>query len=770
MICSSRFGALLLAVVICCASAVTAGDVPTLLSHQGRLLDATDQPITGTYTITYSIFESPTGGAPLWTETQSNVQVTDGLFASNLGSVVPISPDVLSDGSGGGGGGSVGRYLEIQVGGVTLTPRMRLAASPYAMASSRVSGDIQTQAGRVKVSNADGTRGVVTSATTSSASIAIDEGGVHRLSISSDGPGGGGGGSSSIAIDEPGVHLAIAGTGTGAGSPPAGVIILEADVDGDGEYEPLCGMAVSSTEASSSTGWDTDGDGVPDNTCASTVSPTKSQLAIKTKGTSAQRQSATMSTDAAGAATFECEIDNDFDGIAENFVESSSTPEGSSVRVVSLNGLPPGEPVLDNIALTANGTSSTVSLAKGVAKVGLGVAGGIGIPGGSVLSSRYLTNSGLDSTATLQSSTATTAGFRAINTKGTGATVRAGMGSTESASSVILEADLDGDGEFENACSSSSSGTSSSISTSSRFGSGPRQTTSMDGSFSHATMRCSADNDDDGVAENFLEGKASSSGSSLRVISLNGLPPGVPYDDNIKLNADGTASSITIDEPGTGHSKIQFQVDATGPTISMDEPTSGNAITWQVDTQAPTVSIESPSTSSSITWEVDATGPSLKLLDNGGIVIALDGAGNGYFSSNVGVGVTSPTHHIDVTGGAYCDGTNWVNASDRNSKENFVDVNGEELLNKLSELEITEWNYKGNEADKHIGPTAQDFQKTFGVGSDGKSISTIDPSGIALAAIKELNKQNNELKDQNKELKKELDELKRLVNKIASKK
>jgi trimeric autotransporter adhesin len=75
----------------------------------------------------------------------------------------------------------------------------------------------------------------------------------------------------------------------------------------------------------------------------------------------------------------------------------------------------------------------------------------------------------------------------------------------------------------------------------------------------------------------------------------------------------------------------------------------------------------------------------------------------------------------------------------------------------------------------HIGPTAQDFKKTFGVGSDGKTISTIDPSGIALAAIKELYKQNRELanqnrdlKEQNSNLKKRMDDLAQKVEKLAS--
>ena len=81
----------------------------------------------------------------------------------------------------------------------------------------------------------------------------------------------------------------------------------------------------------------------------------------------------------------------------------------------------------------------------------------------------------------------------------------------------------------------------------------------------------------------------------------------------------------------------------------------------------------------------------------------------------------------------------WYTPSDKNLKKNFKSVNGIEILNSLMKLSITEWNYKSDSiAEKHIGPMAQDFYALFGFGKDDKTISVIDPSGIALAAIKEL--------------------------------
>jgi hypothetical protein len=39
-----------------------------------------------------------------------------------------------------------------------------------------------------------------------------------------------------------------------------------------------------------------------------------------------------------------------------------------------------------------------------------------------------------------------------------------------------------------------------------------------------------------------------------------------------------------------------------------------------------------------------------------------------------------------------------------------------------------------------VGPVAQDFNTAFGLGDSDRSISTVDESGVAFAAIQKLNK------------------------------
>ena len=81
----------------------------------------------------------------------------------------------------------------------------------------------------------------------------------------------------------------------------------------------------------------------------------------------------------------------------------------------------------------------------------------------------------------------------------------------------------------------------------------------------------------------------------------------------------------------------------------------------------------------------------------------------------------------------------WTNASDRNVKANFNPIDARTILQRVIDLPIETWNYQAEETGvRHIGPMAQDFYAAFGVGSDDKSISTIDADGVSLAAIQGL--------------------------------
>ena len=126
---------------------------------------------------------------------------------------------------------------------------------------------------------------------------------------------------------------------------------------------------------------------------------------------------------------------------------------------------------------------------------------------------------------------------------------------------------------------------------------------------------------------------------------------------------------------------------------------------------------------------------------------------------------------IDTSTGAYLSlsGT-WQSVSDVNAKENFEQIDANQVLAQVAGLDVTRWNYKVDDSGaKHIGPTAQDFHRQFGVGIDDKTISGLDAAGIALAAIKALNEKTEALERSNREtedLQRRVDELTRLVEQL----
>ncbi|MFL5891590.1 MAG: tail fiber domain-containing protein [Solirubrobacterales bacterium] len=111
--------------------------------------------------------------------------------------------------------------------------------------------------------------------------------------------------------------------------------------------------------------------------------------------------------------------------------------------------------------------------------------------------------------------------------------------------------------------------------------------------------------------------------------------------------------------------------------------------------------------------------------------------GGARFVSAVNAG-GAPTAGVQLAPG----GGSWSSLSDRNSKRAIKPVSGRRVLRKLASVPVSTWSYRAqDDSIRHIGPMAQDFYRTFGVGEDRRHIDSIDADGVALAAIKGLNRQ-----------------------------
>jgi hypothetical protein len=119
---------ILVGVTLLAVSALTGCELSPSITYQGRLTDGSGNPLSGTVNLTYRFYHSEDSGSPFYTETQTDVPLTDGLFDTVLGPTSasgltvadltePIWVEVEVDD---------GTYVE------TLSPRQRLYGAPYA--------------------------------------------------------------------------------------------------------------------------------------------------------------------------------------------------------------------------------------------------------------------------------------------------------------------------------------------------------------------------------------------------------------------------------------------------------------------------------------------------------------------------------------------------------------------------------------------------------------------------------------------------------------
>lgn len=86
----------------------------------------------------------------------------------------------------------------------------------------------------------------------------------------------------------------------------------------------------------------------------------------------------------------------------------------------------------------------------------------------------------------------------------------------------------------------------------------------------------------------------------------------------------------------------------------------------------------------------------------------------------------------------------WMSLSDENAKEGIKPVDSNEALKAVRNIPVSRWTYKPGQGDggEHIGPMAQDVNAEVGdqAAPGGRAVDLISMNGIAMAAIKALDK------------------------------
>lgn len=126
---------MVLAALLLVTGEVSAQSVPPLMNYQGRLTNAGGQPLTtGQYTLTFNVYNVPTGGAAVWGPQAIMADVIDGYFN------VVLSTDST-------GGDSIitafttqPRYVSIRVDAAAeILPRQQVLSAPYAIHANTAS-------------------------------------------------------------------------------------------------------------------------------------------------------------------------------------------------------------------------------------------------------------------------------------------------------------------------------------------------------------------------------------------------------------------------------------------------------------------------------------------------------------------------------------------------------------------------------------------------------------------------------------------------------
>jgi hypothetical protein len=116
----SVVAAVVVGILVFCGHSSSAA-IPHLINYQGMLTDNSGTPLTGSYSITFKIYNDPSAGTKKWEETQSSVAVTNGLFNVILGSVNSINLDFSED-----------YWLDLTVGAEHMPTRLRFTSVGYA--------------------------------------------------------------------------------------------------------------------------------------------------------------------------------------------------------------------------------------------------------------------------------------------------------------------------------------------------------------------------------------------------------------------------------------------------------------------------------------------------------------------------------------------------------------------------------------------------------------------------------------------------------------
>lgn len=104
---------------------------PTVVHYQGRFTDPGGIALDGPVSLRFRLYTASSGGGSLWSEEHPSVNLNEGVGSVLLGSLNAFPANAFT---------GTERYLEIELDDETLSPRLRIAAVPYALEAGALDG------------------------------------------------------------------------------------------------------------------------------------------------------------------------------------------------------------------------------------------------------------------------------------------------------------------------------------------------------------------------------------------------------------------------------------------------------------------------------------------------------------------------------------------------------------------------------------------------------------------------------------------------------
>lgn len=272
-------------------------------------------------------------------------------------------------------------------------------------------------------------------------------------------------------------------------------------------------------------------------------------------------------------------------------------------------------------------------------------------------------------------------------------------------------------------------------------------------------------------------------GTSTPVTELHAVSGDAPtlrleQDSSAGFNAQtwdvaGNEANFFVRDASNG-STLPFRIRPGAPTSSIDIAASGNV---GVGTGSPEAKLHVENGSVLVQ---NSSNPGFNLEDDDGAGASswtFELNGNGLFQMNkAGSGGpeilvreradgTGGQETLDVDGSIEAD--NFNVSSSRTFKTGFEPVDRNEILAQVLDLPIQEWSFKWDRrGSRHIGPMAENFLDLFGVGSTD-SISILDATGIAMAAIQGLHEVVEDRDRELRELREEVADLREMLKDLS---